>query len=405
MKHLWSFILVLALAPISSAQDGFFFKAKDRVLFLGDSITEQYQYSTYMELYLTTRFPTWDLKFFNAGIGGDTAQGGANRFQSHVLDEQPTAMTINFGMNDAGYGTFDPNRNKVYVDSTVKMLEAAKKAGIRVALASPNAVDRRIQERFKVYVETQKQFYAPLKDLAAKYGATFVDQYATTRTALEKMEADGAKTVIPYYDGFHTAAPGGLLMAHSILTGLKAPKTVSAVSIDASNSKITETNCKVSKYESTEGVISFDRLDQAIPIAVQKEWLTILPYTNQLQDLNEYTFSIKGLGRGTYKLSIDGHAVAQYTHEELNKGVNLGLLTDGPIYRQGQKVFQAIQQKNGQLHQRFRQVVMASATTESLQEARKRELKSRWEAIENWQKAIYMLAQPEVRNFRLELVK
>ena len=42
----------------------------------------------------------------------DTANGGAGRFQSHVLDEKPTAITINFGMNDGGYGKFDEGRNK-----------------------------------------------------------------------------------------------------------------------------------------------------------------------------------------------------------------------------------------------------------------------------------------------------
>src|SRR5437879_4777599 len=72
----------------------FFFKEGDRIVFLGDSITEQYQYSTEMELYLTTRFPKWNLTFINAGIGGDTANGGAGRFQAHVLAEKPTAVTI-----------------------------------------------------------------------------------------------------------------------------------------------------------------------------------------------------------------------------------------------------------------------------------------------------------------------
>src|SRR5205807_8596694 len=85
----------------------FFFKPGDRIVFLGDSITEQYQYSTDIELYLTTRFPEWNLTFINAGISGDTANGGANRFKSHVLDEKPTAVTINFGMNDGGYGAFN----------------------------------------------------------------------------------------------------------------------------------------------------------------------------------------------------------------------------------------------------------------------------------------------------------
>src|SRR4051812_29991026 len=77
---------VLAIAPFARADDksDFFFKDADRIVFLGDSITEQYQYSTDLELYLTTRFPKWRLVFLNAGIGGDTANGGAGRFTNHV---------------------------------------------------------------------------------------------------------------------------------------------------------------------------------------------------------------------------------------------------------------------------------------------------------------------------------
>src|SRR5437899_1514614 len=88
---------------------------------------------------------------------------------------------------------------------------------IILAAGSPNAVDRRINERFRPYLETQKQFYAPLKELAAKHGVPFVDQYAITRAVLEKMEADRATAVKPFPDGVHTSSAGGLLMAHTIL--------------------------------------------------------------------------------------------------------------------------------------------------------------------------------------------
>ena len=103
---LTTLLFVLVSAPLAAADDAkdFFFRKGDRIVFLGDSITEQYQYSTDIELYLTTRFPDGDMTFINAGIGGDTATGGANRFVPHVLAEKPTALTIDFGMNDGGYG-------------------------------------------------------------------------------------------------------------------------------------------------------------------------------------------------------------------------------------------------------------------------------------------------------------
>src|SRR5678815_5127806 len=45
----------------------------DRVVFLGDSITEQRLYTTYIEAYALTRHPQWKLWFRNVGWCGDTS--------------------------------------------------------------------------------------------------------------------------------------------------------------------------------------------------------------------------------------------------------------------------------------------------------------------------------------------
>jgi len=404
--------LALALAPAGTrAADPapeFFFKPNDRVLFLGDSITAQYQYSSYIELYLTTRMPKGNFTFLNAGIGGDTANGGANRFQNHVLAEKPTAITINFGMNDGGYGAFNAENNKRYVEKTNAMLEMANKAGVRVALLSPNAVDRRNKSNGKQYVETQKQFYAPLKELAEKNKVSFVDQYAITRAATDRMEVDDpmAKKAVPYYDGFHTSPPGGLLMAHAILTGLHAPALVSDVTVDVPNAKADTKGCKVDKVlvEANQTVV-FTRTDDALPMPIQKDWLSMLPYTNELKDLNWYGLTMKGLKDGNYTVSIDGKDVGKFSAKELAAGVNLGNVTVGPVWEQGNKVLQAINAKNGQVSQRFFGVVMFNAPewlADVAAERKPAELKKRMEKIDAAQAEVYKLAQPVARTFAIK---
>ena len=403
--------LTVALAAPSVRADDpkdFFFKPNDRVVFLGDSITAQYQYSSYIELYLTTRMPKGNFTFLNAGIGGDTAGGGANRFQNHVLAEKPTAITINFGMNDGGYGAFNPEAGKRFAERTAAMLDMANKAGARVALLSPNAVDRRNKSNGKQYVETQKQFYAPLKELADKHKVSFVDQYAITRAATDKMEVDDptAKKAVPYYDGFHTSPPGGMLMAHAILTGLKAPALVSDVVIDVEKSKVDAKGCKVGEvpYEPAKG-LSFTRTDDAIPVPVQKDWLPMLPYTNELKDLNYYGLTVKGLKDGDYAVSIDGKDVAKYTAKELAAGVNLGNLTAGPVWEQGNKVLQAIGAKNALVSQRFFGVVMFNAPdwlADVAAERKPAELKKRMDKIDALQADIYKLAAPVARKFEIK---
>lgn len=405
--HLSLLALVFAAMPLAAAENAkdFFFHKGDRIVFLGDSITEQYQYSTAIELYLTTRFPHGGMTFINAGIGGDTATGGANRFARHVLAEKPTALTIDFGMNDGGYGGFNPGAAKNYISKTEEMLRAAQKAGVRVALISPNAVEVRTHPQLKTYLATQQEFYAPLKDLAEKYNVPFVDQYAVTRKILEKIAADQAG-VHPFPDGVHTNGPGGLLMAHTILTGLKAPALVSDVQIDIAAKDTKTIDCIVEELNATSDGVSFQRKDKALPMPIQPDCRSILPYLSDLKDLNYYGLKVKGLNGGKYDLSIDGHKVGEYTAEELSKGVNLGNLDTGSLFEQGQKAFQMINKKNKIVHKRFRQVVMVPPPpywlADVYAERKPKELKKLLGEIQESQKAIYDKVQPTTHRFELK---
>jgi lysophospholipase L1-like esterase len=403
MRRLSTLLLLLAAAPLTAAEPAdFFFKPKDRVLFLGDSITEQYGYSSAIELYLTTRFPTWDCQFLNAGIGGDTATGGARRFASHVLAEKPTAITIDFGMNDGGYREFDAAKAANFLKNTEAMLDAAQKAGVRVALISPNAVEVRNRGfGSAVYLETQKQFYAPLAELAAKHHVPFVDQYAVTRATLEKMAADNS-AVKAFPDSIHTGPAGALLMAHTILVGLKAPAVVSDLTIDAGSKEAKGMRCRATVSEAGSRGVTFERTDDALPLPVGKDWQPMLPYVNQLKDLNHYGLKVTGLSAGKYALTIDGQEVGSYTAAELAEGVNLGNLTKGPLYEQGQKVFAAINDKNDVVHHRFRRWVMKPDRDGEFG-AKRQELLRR--LIDTYQAEVYQLAQPVKHTFALKPVE
>ncbi len=412
-------VVAFATTPLLAQPKDFFFQPNDRIVFLGDSITEQYQYSTYMELYLTTRFPKGNFVFVNAGISGDTANGGAGRFQTHVLDEKPTAVTINFGMNDGGYGKFDEGKNKVFRDKTDAMLKAAKGAKVRVAVCSPNAVDPRVKSNGAEYFETQKQFYAPLKDLAAKYEMPYADQYGVTRAAIEAMTKDDAKAAKakPYYDGFHTSPPGAMLMAHAILTQLKAPAVVSEATILTGETKgkvAGPVGCKIEDVAGTGTSLSFTRTDDAIPLPIQKDWRPMLPYMNELKDLNVYGLTVAGLEEGKYDVTCDGVKVGTFTAKELAAGVNLGNAEAGPLFDQGTKVLTAIDAKNKLVHQRFRGVVMANValppwvakdTQAAVLKDKKAELDRLTAQIDAEQKKVYELAAPKAHKWDVKAAK
>jgi hypothetical protein len=70
------------------------------------------------------------------------------------------------------------------------------------------------------------------------------------------------------------------------------------------------------------------------------------------------------LEAGKYAVQIGGHKIAEYSAQELNKGVNLAgpVLVAGPIADQVNKIWSAVKDKNQYFHdQVFRGVVLADA--------------------------------------------
>lgn len=72
----------------------------ERIVFLGDSITDGHTYPQYVQQALQQAGKPTPL-VINAGIGGDTAEGMSARLEHDVLAFKPTMVTFNAGANDA----------------------------------------------------------------------------------------------------------------------------------------------------------------------------------------------------------------------------------------------------------------------------------------------------------------
>src|SRR6266851_1263081 len=104
--------LLLAALGSAFAQEPFALRDGDRVVFFGDSITDQRLYTTFAETYVVTRFPKLNIAFVHSGWGGDRVSGGGGgpvdvRLWRDVLAYNPTVVTIMLGMNDGGYRAYD----------------------------------------------------------------------------------------------------------------------------------------------------------------------------------------------------------------------------------------------------------------------------------------------------------
>jgi lysophospholipase L1-like esterase len=357
-------LAVLALWSAPARADDFFFKDGDTVVMIGDSITEQHLYSKYVEMWTVTRFPNWKLTFRNTGIGGDTSPGGNGRFQRDVVRYNPTAITVDFGMNDGGYGGFNEGRFNSYMKGLQGMADQAKAAKIRVAWVTPQPLDNAEQGKtaLTAYNQTLEKFSDGVKEIAKKNDGLFVDQFHPYLAILDKARAASDKyDRITAGDAVHPGFPGQALMAASILKGLNFPTLVAAVDIDVATARATGKRCEITGLAVKDGGVSFEQLDEALPF-FPPEAAPILKWAPLLDELNDYRLTVRGLAEGNYAVSLGGKKVAEFSSAELAKGVNLATaaLKDGPVADQMKAVKAAIEKKNSYHHdQIFRGVVLA----------------------------------------------
>lgn len=360
-------MVMMAFAGAAAAQAAdFFFKDGDVVVMIGDSITEQHLYSNFVEMWTVTRYPQWKLTFRNVGIGGDRSVGGNSRFTRDVLLHKPTAMTVDFGMNDGGYGAFSDNVFKPYMDGLQGMADQAKGAGIRVAWATPQPLDTGDQGSTALtgYNQTLEKFSDGVRVIAEKNEGLFVDQFHPYLAALDRARAASPKYErITDGDAVHPGPPGQALMAASILKGLNFPSLVSAAEVDAAGGKVVASeNCTIADVSKANGGIRFSRLDAALPF-FPADAVSILPHAPILEELNDYRLKVTGLAGGRYEVRVGGKAIAELTAEQLAAGANLaaGALKDGPIADQVNAVRAAVENKNRFHHdQIFRGIVLSS---------------------------------------------
>ncbi len=374
-------LVALALLPHALAAD-FFVRDGDRVVFLGDSITEQRLYTTYVEAYTLTRHPAWKLTFRNVGWGGDTSW---LRQRSHpdenklfaaddaeqkamvedsvrrgldrdVLPLHPTAVTVKFGMNDHYYQPFRPDIFRAYVRSQAEIAKDLGAAGARVAFLTPQPIEERRPDPDKdTRNESLRKFADGLKEVAAKAGAVFVDQFAPYMAIMLRERAANPSAIIGGGDAVHPGPPGHTLMAWAILKGLGASAEVSSAHIAVPARSTTSEHCTISNVKVADGEVSFDRLDEALPMPIDARAEAALKLAPVLDDLSRYELRVTGLAPGNYTITIDGEKATQVSSDQLAQGVNLSDLP-GPITKQGREVLDLVFKKNDVFFRRWRDV-------------------------------------------------
>lgn len=335
----------LALAPAAVRAQGtdFALKDGDRIVFYGDSITDQRQYTVFVEDYAVTRFPKRNLRFIHSGWGGDRVSGGGGgpvevRVARDVVPYRPTVITIMLGMNDGAYRPFDEAIFEKYATGYRHLLDLIKgplpKA--RLTLIQPSPYDD---------VTKAPGFPDGYNGVLIRYGA-FVKEQATERKAgvadlntevvamLVKANATdpaAAKNIIP--DRVHPASAGHLIMAASLLKAWGAPSLISKIVIDGgatpqTTPKTTQTErAKIENLTRTaDSGLSWTAIEEALPFPLDLQDKTLELAVNSsdfVASLNQEILQVTNLTAPRYALQIDDTPVGEFSREEWAAGINL----------------------------------------------------------------------------------
>jgi lysophospholipase L1-like esterase len=311
---------VLTLCSFAFAQEAFHLKDGDRVVFYGDSITDQRLYSTFTESYVVTRFPKLDVTFVHSGWGGDRVTGGGGgdidtRIQRDVLPYKPTVVTIMLGMNDGSYKPFDQEIFQKFATGYEDIVRKLKGAvpGVRITAIRPSPYDDVTREPMFAggYNSVLVRYGAFIKELAGRERTGIADLNTAVVASLKTAYAadpEGAKRLIP--DRVHPGPAGHLLMAAELLKSWGAPSLVTSVAIDAARPVVTESaNTAVTDLRiPAAGSLAWTQLDGALPmpINIKDAGITLaLSSSEFLEKLDRQPLKVTGLPAGRYELRID----------------------------------------------------------------------------------------------------
>jgi len=151
--------ILLGIYSTGSAQDDYKIPENTKkILFLGNSITYAGSYVSYIEAYLTLRYPEKHYEFINVGLPSETVSGlseanhAGGKFPrpdlherlKRVLDQtKPDLVFANYGMNDGIYLPFDDIRFQKYRDGLTWLNEQVTNTGASIIFLTPPIFDER----------------------------------------------------------------------------------------------------------------------------------------------------------------------------------------------------------------------------------------------------------------------
>ena len=222
---LWSWILLVPAVSFAD-EPAVKLKANDRIVFLGDSITQggagPNGYVTMIRQALDKKHADLKIEVIGAGISGNKVPDLQRRVDKDVIAKKPTIVVIYIGINDVWHGEKDPARGTMpdaFVAGLKEVIGKCRDAGAAVVICTPsvigeklegaNALDAKLDQYSDLSRNLAKELKLPLCDLRK----AFLDH-------LKANNKDNAAKGILTGDTVHLNQAGNQFVADTMLKTL-----------------------------------------------------------------------------------------------------------------------------------------------------------------------------------------
>jgi len=307
-------------------------RAGDRLAIIGDSITQQKQYSRNIETYLTVCTPELKVSVRQFGWNGETAGGFLLRITNDCLRFQPTIATLCYGMNDHAYGSYDEKRAQWYRQSYTAVARCLKDTGARVVMGSPGCVGRVPSWSAYTNVPVEElnlnlcQFRNIAIDIAAQEQIRFADVFWPMFTAGHSAQKKfGPDFAIAGKDGVHPDWAGHLVMTYAFLKALGLDGNIGTFTVDlAANTASVSTGHTLNAFTKGTLTVTSMRYPFCASGAPNKDdstraGMNLLSFNDEL---NRFVLVIKNGKAEKYAVTW-GSEKRTYSNAQLAAGINL----------------------------------------------------------------------------------
>ncbi|MDF2646820.1 MAG: GDSL-like Lipase/Acylhydrolase [Paenibacillus sp.] len=216
-----------------------------RIVFLGDSITDEGTFITYLDAYFGQQTPDIPLTFINLGVSSETASGLTeadhpfprpcihDRLARALQESEPDWVVVGYGMNDGIYAPFALERFQAYQNGILIAIRMIHQSGAKAIVMTPPPFDPESMNANVLLPDGQKDYsykepYAGYNDVVKYYANWLLTLDSTADEVVNIYDPllqhrEQEREMNPGYrsgDGIHPNSDGHWVMAKTLLTRL-----------------------------------------------------------------------------------------------------------------------------------------------------------------------------------------